>query len=405
MSNKCKKCNYIHLGKTNKYIFLILIEALVSFALDFVGQKSKFFLDKKLDPFIFDINKSFGFSLSFILFIIYKIRNKRKNNKANQLLIKQNNINKISCKKKYLWILLLSIVVFISMFLDSYFWINVDNYINLWTFYIVFLSLFSYLILKNKLYKHHYISIIITTILGLLYNIISNKLNIENIKQNYIIYLIGILNMIVYSLDLVLNKYCMLIKYIKSYEILFFEGLIALLLSIISLIIAIKIGYIDNFWNYYENIDTKEIIIFVSLSLINFIYGILALIIIDIFSPFYFLLADYVDNLIYFFYSLNEMDLFIILSTIVFLIIYIFMILVFIELIELNFLGLSKMTKRNIELRAKLESMEAIEYDINDFSDTDDKTDTIIEGYIIHDVNGVELNNDNITDGKTVCKE
>ena len=184
MPNKCKKCNYINLGKTNKYIFLILIEALVSFALDFVGQKSKFFLDKKLDPFIFDINKSFGFSLSFILFIIYKIRNKRKNNKANQLLIKQNNINKISCKKKYLWILLLSIVVFISMFLDSYFWINVDNYINLWTFYIVFLSLFSYLILKNKLYKHHYISIITITIIILLNNIISNHLTIDRIVKN-----------------------------------------------------------------------------------------------------------------------------------------------------------------------------------------------------------------------------
>ena len=82
------------------------------------------------------------------------------------------------------------------------------------------------------------------------------------------------------------------------------------------------------------------------------------------------------------------------------------MVLVFIELIELNFLGLSKMTKRNIELRAKLESMEAIEFDINDFSDADDKTDTIIEGYVIYDENGVELNNDNITtDGKTVCKE
>ena len=81
------------------------------------------------------------------------------------------------------------------------------------------------------------------------------------------------------------------------------------------------------------------------------------------------------------------------------------MVLVFIELIELNFLGLSKMTKRNIELRAKLESMEAIEYDINDFSDTDDKTDTIIEGYIIHDENDVELNNDKIIDEKTVFNE
>ena len=33
------------------------------------------------------------------------------------------------------------------------------------------------------------------------------------------------------------------------------------------------------------------------------------------------------------------------------------MILVFIEIIELNFFGLSKMTKKNIELRARLDSM------------------------------------------------
>ena len=118
----------------------------------------------------------------------------------------------------------------------------------------------------------------------------------------------------------------------------------------------------------------------------------------DIFSPFYILLVDNVQDIIDCFYTLNEMNLSTIISSIVFLIIYIFMVLVFIELIELNFLGLSKMTKRNIELRAKLESMEAIEFDINDFSDADDKTDTIIEGYVIYDENGVELNNDNKTD-------
>ena len=100
----------------------------------------------------------------------------------------------------------------------------------------------------------------------------------------------------------------MLIKYIKSYEILFFEGLIILVLSIITLITAIKIGYIKNFWDYYENIDKIEIVIFIALALINFIIGILMLIIIDIFSPFYILLADYVQDLIYFFYTLNEMN-------------------------------------------------------------------------------------------------
>ena len=64
------------------------------------------------------------------------------------------------------------------------------------------------------------------------------------------------------------------------------------------------------------------------------------------------------------------------------------MVLVFIELIELNFLGLSKMTKRNIDSRARIESMESIEYDINNMDDS------IVEGYIIPDEKEVELNND-----------
>ena len=337
MFNKCRKCNYINLGKTNRYIFLILIEALLSCASDIIEKKSKFFTQKNLVTFIYSICDSLGYSLSFILFIIYKIRNKRKNNNANQLIIRQTNINKISWKKKMLWVLLISIISFIDILLFSFNLFKFDNYLNFYPFYIIFLSIFSFLILKNKLYKHHFISIITITILILLNNILSNNLTIDSIKENYIFYLLGIVNMIFYSLELVLYKYCMLIKYIKSYEILFFGGLIILALSIISLIIAIKIGYIDNFRNYYENIDKIEVIIFISLSLINFIYGILLLIIIDIFSPFYMLLADKVENLIYFFYTLNENDLSFTLFFFFFLIIYIFMVLVFIELFELNF--------------------------------------------------------------------
>ena len=57
------------------------------------------------------------------------------------------------------------------------------------------------------------------------------------------------------------------------------------------------------------------------------------------------------------------------------------------------------MTKRNIELRARFESLESNEYNINDTSDS------ILEGYIIHDENEVELNEEEITDGKTVSNE
>ena len=91
MFNKCRKCNYINLGKTNRYIFLILIEALLSWASDIIEKKSKFFTQKNLVSFIYSISVSLGYSLSFILFIIYKIRNKRKNINANQLIIRQTN--------------------------------------------------------------------------------------------------------------------------------------------------------------------------------------------------------------------------------------------------------------------------------------------------------------------------
>ena len=207
MPDKCKKCNYINLGKTNKYIFLILIEPLLSFASDIIEKKSKFFTQKNLVTFIYSICVSLGYSLSFILFIIYKIRNKRKNNNANQLIIRQTNINKISWKKKMLWVLLLSIISFIDILLFSFILFKFDNYLNFWPFYIIFLSIFSFLILKNKLYKHHFISIITITILILLNNILSNNLTIDNIKENYIFYLLGIVNMIFYSLELVLYKY------------------------------------------------------------------------------------------------------------------------------------------------------------------------------------------------------
>ena len=56
-----------------------------------------------------------------------------------------------------------------------------------------------------------------------------------------------------------------------------------------------------------------------------------------------------------------------------FLIISVFMVLVFIEIIHLNFCGLSYMTKKNIEERARLDSM------LNDDNDDDEKNDYIIK--------------------------
>ena len=374
MAKECKKCSCINCGIFNKYMILLFIETFLTIALIFIRYETKFFFGLYLNPIISNISSSFGSLLSFIVFIIYTISHKGKNNKTDLPLIKKNNMNEISMPKKILWILLVSIIAFIYIILDCFIWIN-DNDINTFAFYFIFLTFFSNLLLKNKLYKHHYISIIIMIILDFIYSIIIVKESIIDIYEQDFSFFTIISYILFYSLELVFYKYYMLKKYIQSYEILFFKGLFLSIFLIITLIILIKKEWIYSFWNYYEIIDLKEIIILVSMTLIYFIYNLLQLIIIDYFSPYHILLTNLIPEKIFYLFFDDSYETEQLIVVIVILLIYTFMILVFIEFIQLNFLGLSKMTKKNIDLRAKNETME---YDINDIINDDEIT---LDGY------------------------
>ena len=87
-----------------------------------------------------------------------------------------------------------------------------------------------------------------------------------------------------------------------------------------------------------------------------FFYNLFQLIIIDIFSPFHILFTDLIPKNIFFLFKTKDTTN--LLISLFLLLIIIFMILLFVEFIELNFLDLSKMTKRNIELRAKHKSID-----------------------------------------------
>ena len=355
MSKICKDCNFINYRKINKYTSLILIEIGLYFGIYYVEKEAEFFQYEILYQIMPEISSSFGSCLSFILLIIYNIINKRKINKNNLALLKLNNTNELNWKKKILLILLISIIAYSSIMLNFYIWINEGDE-NLFVLYFIFLTLFSNLLLKTKLYRHHYFSIIVIAIVDFVTYLTDEVLIDNNETEFKYSYSLIILYIIIYCLELVLYKYYMFIKYIQSYEILFFEGLFLSVFLIITLIILImKTEYI-NFWEYYEYIDIKEIIIFSSLTFLKFIYNILQLIIIDYFSPFHIILTNLIpENIVYFLKTGYETrDL---IAGIVILIIDISMILLYVEFIELNFLGLSKMTKRNIELRAKYDAM------------------------------------------------
>ena len=401
------KCKIFGIGKLNKKLILIILGVFIYSASMIIEENSLFFADENLHPILYCLIYSLGLSLSFILLLIYKRRNKNKS-RMNSEKIEQNYPNApannkeqekgISAKNKFLMILFVSSIDYIAMFLSSYFWITEKNYINTWPVNIIFMTLFSYWILKTKLYKHHYLAIATIIIFGIIYNIIMDVFTYENITKNYKNYISFFFTEILFSLNYFLIKYFMHIKYMISYEILFYEGVFELTLGIITYIITTSINKLDNFIDFCKEIKENplQVLVIIGLIIINFLYNTFLFIIIDAFSPFHIFLSNVLSEFIVFIYTFFEFnenyDYTKIILGFILLILCLFMILVYIEIIELNFCGLSNMTIKNIELRARLDSL----IDKVKSDDNNKKIDLKGNEYTI------ELKEDNFSDRQSI---
>ena len=401
------KCKIFGIGKLNKKLILIILGVFIYSASMIIEENSLFFADENLHPILYCLIYSLGLSLSFILLLIYKKRNKNKS-RMNSKEIEQNYSNAptnnkeqekgISAKNKFLMILFVSSIDYIAMFLSSYFWITDKNYINTWPVNIIFMTLFSYWILKTKLYKHHYLAIATIIIFGIIYNIIMDVFTYENITKYYKHYISFFFTEILFSLNYFLIKYFMHIKYMISYEILFYEGVFELALGIITYIITTSINKLDNFIDFCKEIKENplQVLVIIGLIIINFLYNTFLFIIIDAFSPFHIFLSNVLSEFIVFIYAFFEFnenyDYTKIILGFILLILCLFMILVYIEIIELNFCGLSNMTIKNIELRARLDSL----IDKVKSDDNNKKIDLKGNEYTI------ELKEDNFSDRQSI---
>ena len=360
-----KKCKVISFGKINRKILLILLGGILYFGLLCIESVSKIFGNEEANPYPIVYTAMYSFSISFsgILLIVYNIKNKKKNNQITSALIentlpeKKNScrIQTISLKEKFLWILLVS-----------------ESYVNTLQANIVFMAIFAYFILKMKLYRHHYLCITIIVLRSVIYPLIfifySQKAN----QVNYLVSGISFATDIMFSLTFVLYKYYMLIKYINPYEIMFYEGVFELIFSIITLIITTSIDKLDNFVTFFkdERLDSLECFILFSWMVMNFSYVTLLFKVIDIFSPFYLHLSIIISEFIFFFINLENYNIYQKIFYILSILFCSFMILIFIEIVELNFCGLSYMTKKNIEFRARLDC-------IMNRNNNDDEDETI----------------------------
>ena len=385
-----KKCNVIGLGKLNKNMLIIFLGIAFNAAIFQVGNRSQFFRYTNSHPVVYNLAYSFGLCLAFIIYIRYIVNNRRirklKDNNNSSLNFASKELSNVSSllstdKKvisetaKILWILLMSFFDFVSRVINCYLWIPPDKYFLNWPFALVVMSISCYFILKMKLYKHHYLSLIIIIVLGLAHNIISKKFNKGNIEI-YLNYIITFLTDLVFNvLLLVIYKYLMTKKFVKSFEILFYEGIFESVIGIIILIITKKINIINNFFDYYHSLNTKEIIVFILLIICDFGTYLIKIIVVDLFSSFHAFLITNLAQCVSFLIEIctnqntsgntnqntnknpNQNSLALTIIPMVFIVIALIMFLVYLEIIELNFCGLSDMTKKNIELRAQLDTL------------------------------------------------
>ena len=281
--------------------------------------------------------------------------------------------------QKYVFIFLASIFDFLESALSYFEDINVDITSGL---DIIFVSLFSFLILKTKFYKHQFYVIILSIILIIILSLLEST-NMKISTEEIIKTALKIFSLIFNNLVIVIDKYIIEKKSATVFEIFFYNGLITLILNLIYLIVwnnneipdddqffygkeLVKYRrkrYFDNFFAYINEIKIKkrfEIVNIISEIFLEFFIRLLFLYTIKFFSPSYLLLILLIQKIPSLFYNKyidwNSYKAYL---TIIIFCFLIFLSLVLIEIIELNFCGLAENTKKNIQLRAQLDALEA----------------------------------------------
>ena len=233
-------------GNLDKNILFMIIGGFLRFIVSFfLGQNLLFSIIEH--TLVMNFSSSLGLMLSFIPMIIYKIRNKEmdcfssKTQNKNEALVYTNLLEELK-RGKYKWILLSSIIDFFqTIVLDQF---SVYCQVNMWIFDILFITIFSYLIFKIKLYLHHYISIILMICVGISLDIYLGHYYFND--KDYVMQMIfKFISEILLSLGFVIDKYTMEKKFCSPYEMCFYHGLINFILSLILLSFAREIG-LDN---------------------------------------------------------------------------------------------------------------------------------------------------------------
>ena len=362
------KC--INFGKFDKKLLIPVVGGLIVLCYKYIVKYNPKYGILTENPFLYNIYVAIGMILAFIPYVIIKCRSKNSSDSSNKAINKAKLDNKllfddqdIFKKKKFArirFIFYSTIFDFAQTLLYTFFALN--NSFNLWNFDILLFSVFSYLMLKTKLYRHQYISIISIIILGIFLNINEAfKTDTKNTSGAFEITMIFV-SEICFSLLIVIEKYNMEKNYCSPYQICIGIGIIEFILNLIILIsfnlADLKIEGIQDpkkFPEYFNNFDYNDLIVCFTIIIALFFFNISLLLTCDYFSPCHTLIIYIVKDCSLYLRPCENVVLNIL--SFLILILIAFAILVYIEIIEINIFKVSYNTKKNIEIRSERESL------------------------------------------------
>ena len=340
---------FISIGKIDKNLIPMIAGCIFCFLNRILNQYDGSLLFK--NQIMMNIYISTSKLFTIIPFILLKINSKKVSSNDIQTIKNQQALkymNKSGAKRiiagKWGFIFLAVMIYFIN---QIFFVLTIKVHSNTTILNILITSLFYYLIFKIKLYRHHYLSIILIIIVGFIIDMILGNL-LFDIDNNLGLFFFRLLREVLFSLSSVVDKYILEKKFGSVYEILLTNGVITSTLFIIFAIIDHNFFGIYNYEEYFNNFNTTELLVAsgviitqlglnVSILFTNKNNSPCHIFIIFIFGQ----LAYYID-----FSGSNAIVIFC-------LIIILFLSFVFNEILEINFLGLSDNTKKNISKRAE----------------------------------------------------
>ena len=363
------KC--INFGQINKKLLIPVISGVITLIYRYIIKYNPKYKIATQNPFLLNAYVAFGMILAIIPYLILKQRSKQsfinseelqdKSKLEINLLYNKDDIFKKTKFAKYRFIVYSTVFDFTQTLLSTLY-CSFCVY-NLWIFDIIFISLFSYLMLKAKLYRHQYISMIIIITLGFGLNVIEYfKLDETEKGLDPLEISMKFVSEICLSLSLVIIKYNMEKNYCNPYEVSIWEGVIGFFLNIICLVAFNLSGstingtkYPDNIKEYFDDFDYNDFIVCFAIIIVHFFYNIFLFLTCNYLTPCHILISSIIRESYLYLQPSDNVSLNII--GFVILVFIAFLFLIFIEIIEINIFNISFNTKKNIEIRSRKESL------------------------------------------------